>query len=275
MLFTQLLAIAIGTMTTISQVDALWGLPNPYKASDAASIRIYTQQPITPSQKPKKTLTETMQNIQQTIDAVGTLPSCQKTASWALLHTCETPEDWKSGMQTSGDAYLEAIKDLYAIRITACRHSNANDALPDVCEPLLQIDSDSTSVPHGTISACLEAMNSGHLTQWTTYNRVKLEGLVMCTAMRAQADKDDQIGLLQILFGTMSDVNGVIQLQKEEMAEITSNYRDITSRMGTFQESLLRDNQEIKASMQGFSAELKSSMTEILDVCARRWKSQI
>lgn len=273
MLLTPLIATGLVTTSCIGHATAGWGFPGSHKASNnVASIRPYQPQPITQSQKPKSSLRESMQNVHNTLKALETLPSCKKTASSVLLDSCETFEDRKNGLESSGDVYLEAFQNLYAIRMTDCEHSNAYDALPDVCEPLLQTDINNHA-PHETISACLKAINSDHPTQWTTYNRVKLEGLVMCTAMRAEANKDDQINLLEILFGAMTDVNGVLHLQKEELTEITSNFRGITSKMRDFQDSLLRDNQEIKASMKNFSAELKGSMADIQDVCATSSKS--
>lgn len=219
----------------------------------------------------KATLEMAMVNIQQALSSVSTMPTCKKLAAQDLLYSCEVFEDRRGAQngrgseQRSGDEVLESFENLYAIRVTNCEHRDANDALPGICEPLLESEH-RKGAPIPGINKCLEAMNSDRPTQWVTYNRIKLEGLFMCHSIRVETDKDDMIYLYKVLSDALTNVNGALLLQKDEMETLVGSLVNIGTQARAFQNSLYRDNQEIKAEMKGFSNELKGSMTNINEV---------
>lgn len=214
-----------------------------------------------------------MVKVQETLASVATMPSCRKLAAEVLLGSCETFKDLRGAQQYTGDEFLESFQQLYAIRATNCEHLDANDVLPNICRPLLETDYHGDP-PIPGIKKCLEALNSGKHNQWTTYNNIKTEGLLMCHAVRTQADKDDTIALYKILASLIGDVNSVVILQKDELEALHKSLLDINGQTREFQDLLRRDNREIKAEMKGFSVELKGRMEDINEVCLEKSRSQ-
>lgn len=219
---------------------------------------------INPPQVPQRSIMETLASVEQTIKNVENMPSCNQIAAKHLLHSCETFQDRRDG--TSADKHLEAYQQLFAIRTTGCEMAHAHHDMPYICQPLL--DPDLRGMPTDqNIQNCLHALASQGTNHWTTYNRIKSDGLIMCHGLRAQADKDDQIHLARILFSTTADINAALNMQKDEFESVTSLISGVGRSLVGFRDAMHRDNQEIKGSLKVFSEELKGSMTDINEVC--------
>lgn len=272
MLFPKFLATYVVAAGCINHVSA--GLPfmGSRKVHAPASIPAPLELKISgkrfSEQDPaehKVSVVEYIERIQQVVQSIDVMPSCNKLAAQHLTHSCESFQDRRDGQQSSGDEYLQSYQNLFAIRVTNCEQMNANDALPYACQPLLQTNLQS-NVPWEVISRCLEALNTGHPNQWTTFNRVKLDGRMMCDAMRLEANKDDELYLLKGVLASLSDLNGAIGLQGEELLAATSKLKDLASHMREFHASMHRDNQEIKTQVKNFSVELQDTMLNATEV---------
>lgn len=225
-----------------------------------------------PAQSDRKTsLATSMADVQQMMDSIANMPTCNMVATKNLVHSCESFQDRRDG-QLSGDHQLESYQELFAIRVTGCEMYNAHHDMPVVCQPLQ--DPDLRGMPHKRdIQKCLKALASIGTNHWTTYNRVKQSGLIMCHTLRAQADKDDLIHLHKILFGAITDVNGAIILQKDELEAFGAHFSEIISQVKDFRNALHEENQEIKAGLKGFSNDLQDNMVIIMEVYTDRFVS--
>ncbi|SMQ49641.1 unnamed protein product [Zymoseptoria tritici ST99CH_3D7] len=208
--------------------------------------------------EPNITFSEAMANVQHHIHNIERMPSCKKLASKHLVHSCQS---YNGQSDHSTDEALDTFQKLFAIRMTYCELSDAQQEMPGVCQPLLA-PGVGVHVPKKLLEDCLGDLFVGS-SQWTTYTSIKTNGLVMCLSMRSEADKEESLEFYRALQNTMFSFGQALVVHKDDLGSLKADFHNLSSGMRDFYNDLHTDNEVMKSEMRASWYSLQDDMQDI------------
>ena len=103
--------------------------------------------------------------------------------------------------------------------MTACQI--ARHKLPATCQPLL---GETTHDPRRDIEACLDSLVLGSSNMWTTYEGNKFNALFMCSIMRSDMDKQNQLQNMRKMFEAVVGIGTILKNHTAVMEELKKAY---------------------------------------------------
>ncbi|KAF2162300.1 hypothetical protein M409DRAFT_27304 [Zasmidium cellare ATCC 36951] len=157
--------------------------------------------------EPNVTLTGYIAEVQATLQSLESKPACSRLAHKTLLNACGAYDRNSNQAFRSTDEAVKTFRDVFAIQMTACEMDEAQQEMPATCQPLLQ---PLAQDPRPYISDCLSSLHDS-INPWTSYVHNKDSGDVMCFAMRAEMDKDEQLDNFRKMIAALQNIGYVIQ----------------------------------------------------------------
>ncbi|CAK3900572.1 Hypothetical predicted protein [Lecanosticta acicola] len=198
--------------------------------------------------EPNITLPESIIEVQKILSEIDTRPPCQRMAYKRHAQLCRSFDATQSGTFRRAEEVVMA-QNIFAIRMTQCQLEQAEQTLPDVCSPILELAVDH-SMPSNHVKACLNGIWREGGNPWTTYTQEKQNGLVVCQAMRPDMDKAEHTRFFGLLLAAYGDLNQVMHQHKDDFQALQKNFRAVQESMSSFNEGLRQDHEELRAAVQ-------------------------
>lgn len=239
-------------------------------------------------------LSSSLQGALSIIRSVQELPSCNKMAAAALIHSCatlETPiQKADADFAPGSDLLLDESKKIYAARLAVCELHDAKVTVPRQCQPFLPtarsakkrsfrglFTKNGPTQPHisypeyealteENLDTCLSALHDyGSGQGWTSYSNNKKNAVAMCHAVRGELEKDEQIHLFKVLASTTADIEHAFSLSKQEWDAFRANFQELKSGMRQFYVDIYDKDTERQQAAATLWAEAERQMQEGLN----------
>lgn len=208
-----------------------------------------------------------MIEVQSHVQRIENLPPCKRFASKKLVNSCLAFDNLHPENRYGTDDLLERFRNMFALRMTHCELSDADVFLPRACEPFINEDpSDSES--RESFAKCLHELHQTP-SSWDSFNHAKTRAAIICHAMRSEIDKDEQLRLFNLLFGTVSNVVDSLEESNQEFLDARTIFRELRSDMREFYIKLHSENDDVRAVIQhtwaGLETRLLHDMSDVAD----------
>ena len=202
-----------------------------------------------------------MANVQQIIKDIKDDSPCKRRAAMSLVDSCVKYDFQDPANSRSTDVELEDFQKIYTIRMTSCELEDAAQSMPSACNAALNAPSE---VLKGTsqITICLDALYQEN-NPWTTYQSMKTDALIMCHAMRAEQDKDEQLHFFQVLMSSASNITEAMKNRDETLDQLFDSFSDVKDEMRDFHFELHKDNRDIKAAIKESWNSIRQDMSGV------------
>nr|POE75530.1 hypothetical protein CFP56_53642 [Quercus suber] len=242
-----------------------------------------------------KALSSSLQGALSILHKVQELPTCNKLAAAALIHSCATLEsplvESDDGTSTpTSDSLVDESKKLFAARLAVCELHDAKITVPQECQSFLPAyraskqwkfrglfikDAPGNShvsyqeyeqLSEQNLDSCLSALHSYGAGQgWTSYSNNKKNAVAMCHAVRSDLEKDEQINLFKILLNSTIGVEGALSRSKQEWDQLKSDFKELKSGMRQLFVDLHDQDTERQVAAAALWVEVKRQMQEGVD----------
>lgn len=250
---TSLLA-GVATEHGIHSTSA-WRLNSP--GSHHGVEHAISRAPVAASTEVNITLADSLAQVQGILANIEKEPTCKRLAAKNLVHACSTYDG--RGSTAATDEVLELHQKHFAIRMTECELGDAKQSMPKSCGPLLA--SPATKEPQRYVNQCLSDLYDQGSNSWTSFNAVKSNAHIMCSAMRSQHDKDEQIKFLELLLEANKNLNHAMDYHGEQANTMRQQFHEITVNVKEFHSQMHEDNEVLKQAVKESWDKLQQNMT--------------
>ena len=241
----------------------------------------------------RHSLSDSLQEALNLIESIESLPSCAKIASSTLMYSCSALEGSiehdESNYTRGSDLFIEEEADVYSARLAVCELNGADFLIPKECQTFIPTDRvmkkrgirgfwsrNGPTEPTGlfqyydditkaNLQQCRKALGSTSQS-WTSYSNSRQNAVVMCHAMRSQVEKDEQLHVGRILASTAAATTGSLQDALEQVNQVTSRFRELSSLMPQFQHDLAAGNEQQLGFLQKFWTDVEKISGGLQDI---------
>jgi len=215
-------------------MDPLVSIGRP---SEYEKINARTAETISGLSETKLALLGIVKNAQQ-------LPSCQKVATAALMHSCSTLDgsfqDDPAASSPSVDMHVSGASKIYAARLSICELLEAGTSFLPACESFVPIDRTTNKrvmaghipdngfdkptelypnydeVTTEQLDGCVSALRQEPQT-WTSYSNSKQNAVFICHALGDELRKDETIRIYETLVKSAAEMGEAFHAAPREV----------------------------------------------------------
>jgi hypothetical protein len=206
-------------------------------------------------------VSNSIQRVLDEIVNIDRMPTCSRIAAKDLADSCIAFDGTRTTASRGTDVVLEEFRNIFALRRTWCEFEAAAQRLPGSCDVLLS-EGTPARVVQMYMQSCLSDLtyDSNH---WSTFQSMKQDGLILCSAMRAEKDKDEALQFYKILAQSVLNVNDALEHHRDSFNKLRMEFKEVCNGISAFHRELHDGQKAIRADILKTSEDAQKHLSDI------------